>query len=217
MPVDKFGRFYTGSLDKFGRYQSYGAEQANNEIVGIPLETARLSGDQYSDTSFALYGASNRYSNYRVYTNKTGIIMGIAIPNSCTLFVDEIPVTLDHFMPIKKDAKLRLYKRIEDTTMKAIILIKVKGLDDQFETVFKDECVFGNCRVFRFLQDSGVVIQEHLPDPTAIFLNGVHIGPSIVGRRLAYKDVLSFYPPNGDSECEIFFVIRSPIQNEHKA
>lgn len=213
MSIDKFGRFYMGSLDKFGRYNPYGVDAMKSDgIVGKPLETPKPQ-NYYSETNIALYGANNRYSDYRNYTNKTGMILDVSIPKDCTLFVDEIPVTLEREMPIKNGAKIRLYKRIEgNKSTNATINIKVKSLVDEKELTFKDDVSFRICKVFRFLQDSGEVTWEHLPSPTVIFINGINIGHNIVGRRLIFNDVLSFYPPNGDRDCEIFFIIKSPIQ-----
>lgn len=205
MSVDKFGRFYTGSLDKFGRY---GIERASGEILGI----SKPSDRQYSDTSIALYDSNKRFSNYVTYTKKSGVITKVTIPSTYTLLVDEIVATPGYELPIKENAKLRVHKRIDDKSAKFNITIVVKSFDDAKEVIFTAEVRFTNCRVFRFLQGSGEITQQHLPNPTEILINGTRIGSQLVGKKLVYNDVLSFYPPNSDSNCDFFFLIRSPVQ-----
>lgn len=208
MPVDKFGRFYSGSLDKFGRY---GIEQASNEIVGKPLETSK---DQYSDATIALYDSNNRYSNYVRYTGEPGKLHHLKIPKNYLLYLSEEPVTTTFPHNFTKGDNLRLYKKVDDTSTEATAKVNIKdsgGKIVKYDFIF----TFRDSRVFRFLQDSGVVAYEYLPTSTSIFLNGSHIGHTLIGKKLVLNDVLTFHPPQ-DINSEIFFTIRSPLQNEYK-
>lgn len=215
MSVDKFGRFYTGSLDKFGRYHPYGLDQTRSEVVGKPLEIPKPTSPKklFSETTVALYGANRKYSEYVTYNGNSGKITTFSVPEDCILLLDDQPL-YNKLKPIRKGQKLRLYTKNSDIHGKKDIVVNVLGSNKK-TVQHKFSVSFLECRVFRFLQQKGKIVKDYLPGSCVCFVNGHQVGKSLVGLELIFNDTISIYPTDKDSECESFFVIRSPVGDEY--
>lgn len=221
MPVDKFGRFYTGSLDKFGRYHPYGIDHAKepvkkDEIVGAPLESPKhVPEKHYSETTIALYGTTDRYSEYKTYEGDGGVIVGFSVDDKYSVLLNDKLIVENITWNIKKGDTIRLYKKVKSNNKKATFTLLINRSPSKTETSFVGTVNFNNnCRVFRFLQDSGVVVKANLSNISFIYLNGKWLSRKLEGQELVSRDVITFIADSKDTECELFFVIRSPVHIE---